>query len=209
MIPPQPDADWRTDRPALRNGSLRIMGEEVVHARERGAQQTLSEALLSFTPVTGRLLEIGFGLGMANEKLADPSTVLDYRLVEGNVHLAADAMSRLSVHSQQPKVIYDLWENYVVDLPNASLDAIFFDPYVFDFQMGYSGATWKMRFAKALEDGHGHLERILRVGGCFAFLNFEPAAGAAWVYERLAGVWSLRLADPSYDPETWVLQKGN
>ena len=174
-------SSWREAVPQSDGHGLYILGEQVVSRDEAYVQRVLAQEAVKACGDSGRLLETGYGLGMSSESLGRGLRSRHW-IVEGNYWLASAMMSDLSLRDSC--IVSGLWEEFVVGVADGFFANVYFDPYVFDFQVGQD-ATWQERFIFAIRQGGTDIFRVVEPGGKIFFLNFAPELGDEWA-QRLS-----------------------
>lgn len=156
---PRTADEWR-DAPAQVDASgLTILGHPVMQSWE---EPYMAELAKIATMNGGRVLEIGFGMGISASFIQRHS-IDEHWVIEANRqvfdHLVAfAATARHAVHP-----LLGFWEEVVTSLPAASFDGILFDPYPINLAQLH---TQRFSF---FEEAF----RLLRPGGVFTHYSGE------------------------------------
>jgi hypothetical protein len=198
--------NWRQAIPEFRSDGLYIIGECVVAHDEVAAQEGLADALTR--PRPRRLLEIGYGLGLAHRQLRrDPPA--EHWVVEGNEELAKACVAANTGTLPVPRVLRDTWEHVVASAPRRYFDAVLFDPYPFDAEARYMEG-WFAKFSFVARKAADALAEILDEGGRLGFLNFDPDrcddSTAEQLFRGQLAMESAMRPDKT-GPEIWLLRK--
>ncbi len=163
--------DWRTARPEKTNDGLAVDGELVVSAAEGPIQRRLAFMLTKSS--CNRVLEMGYGLGLASEalRLRRPR---EHWIIEGNEWLAKECEANLrSSAGARVTVLNETWEHALDQFAPRYFDSVLFDPYPFEPE---SGSTWLEKFAYVADAACQPLARIIAQRGRLGFINFDPAS---------------------------------
>uniref|UniRef100_A0A7S2VNS4 Guanidinoacetate N-methyltransferase n=1 Tax=Zooxanthella nutricula TaxID=1333877 RepID=A0A7S2VNS4_9DINO len=151
---------------------LRILGEPVMEAWEAPYMAALAAVACGegLDELGGRVLEVGFGLGISAANIDAYDAVQEHVIVEANEEVLGRAAVWADDARRPTTVIGGFWEDVVGDLPDASFGAILFD-------------VFPLSAAQAAGDGEAgpffaHAARLLRPGGRFAFYY---DAGRNWI----------------------------
>lgn len=197
--------NWRTAIPEFRRDGLYIVGECVVAHNEAAAQAALADALTG--PNVQRLLEIGYGLGLAHRRVRrDPP--VEHWVVEGNEELAG-ACRAGTTGKPAARIMCDTWESVLDSAPPGYFDAVLFDPYPFDDEARRLEG-WFPKFRFVSERAADLVVAALAEDGLLGFLNFDPdrcnVSVAEWLFGGSLAFKSVVRLEES-EPEIWVMRK--
>ena len=160
---------WTNHSIRIDDAGLFIGSSSIVERWEQPIQEALADAVC-VAPFL-RVLEVGYGLGMAARQVA---------LSEPRSHWIIEAHPIVAKHARQATrnanntvVVEGLWESVVPTLGSSSFDGIVFDGYPFDDQ-SFDGAAESTcrQVGPFLQEAF----RLLRSGGRLAFLDFSRHA---------------------------------
>eukprot|EP00929_Paragymnodinium_shiwhaense_P049073 TRINITY_DN24769_c1_g1_i1.p1 TRINITY_DN24769_c1_g1~~TRINITY_DN24769_c1_g1_i1.p1 ORF type:complete len:263 (+),score=71.30 TRINITY_DN24769_c1_g1_i1:65-853(+) len=164
---------WQTapahffDFPEGEGQGLTILGKPVMESWETPYMEALAAAACEHG---GRVLEVGFGLGISAGFIDGHEGVTEHVILEANDEVFGKAQCWAARAARRTTVLQGFWQDLVCQLPDASFDAILFDVFPLDSE-------------EAAGDGEvgpffPHAARLLRPGGIFTFY-FD--AGASWI----------------------------
>ncbi len=158
---PQSPDEWR-DSPAVWGAErLEIMGHPVM---ERWETPYMAELARRACSRGGRVLEVGFGLGIA-AGFIQQHAIAEHWIIEANRAVFGTIASWAARASAPVTPLLGFWEDIAPQLPGASFDGILFDPYPIDAEQ-LRDQRFSF-FAQAL--------RLLRPGGVFTHYSGETA----------------------------------
>ncbi|HKT05674.1 MAG TPA: hypothetical protein VJT31_39680 [Rugosimonospora sp.] len=153
---------WK-DAPAVRDDhTLRILGHPVMEDWERPYMAKLAEIAAS---KGGRVLEIGYGMGISAGFISGNPAVTEHIIVEANRDVArmAEEFARRPENAGRVRIVEGLSWDVVDQLDAESLDGILHDAYPLDESQVQNQA----HFAK-------YAHRLLKPGGVFTYFSDEP-----------------------------------
>jgi guanidinoacetate N-methyltransferase len=175
---------WRTAVPTYSNGNLELHGFQVMQTWEAELMAAMASDV---TRRNGRVLEIGFGLGIAAREIRRFRPDL-HVIIEANAHIAASARQtyRREISRGAVQVIDGFWEDVVSALSKkrgAGYDGILFDTFPLH----------------ALELRRNHYaffpvaHQLLVNGGKFTYFSDEVDSIGAEHQQRLMAAFGPRL----------------
>jgi len=189
-------------------------GEVVVQWNEAPIQSTLAEALCR--EGAERLLEIGYGLGLAHRSFSG-ARLKEHWVIEGNRDLAVECLLSEQQRKRLPIVLFDTWEHGLTAIQSSYFDSILFDPYPFEGPARIA-SSWSEKFSLTAQAAALQLDRVLVETGTVGFINFQPAEfDVDSATNAFAGRFSvrrvIRLSEldirtgTSVGPEAWIMEK--
>lgn len=153
-------ATW-SEAPAVRTAeAVVVQGRSVM---ESWQQPYMAEFARVVTRNGGRILELGFGMGLAANAI-EQYDIEEHVIIEPNhdIYEMAVQFSKRAPH--KVTVLHGRWQDLVEDrtvLPDASFDGVFFDASPFDER--------ELHFRQF--DFAEHAQRLLRPGGVYTYCN--------------------------------------
>ena len=152
------------DAPAVvDNEGLNILGHQVVSYWEQSIQEALAKSASQFG---GKVLELGYGLGLANNILKKKITSDNLTIIESNKQIAQAAIQA----NPESNVIIDSWENAIDLLEDDYFDGIVYDTFPFNYEGNLSDIETILDW---VAEGMMLLFPKLHVGGVFCFLDLS------------------------------------
>lgn len=142
--------------------TLRVLGHPVMESWEEPYMRKLADIAVS-RATHGRVLELGFGLGLSSGFIQSHGDIEEHVIIEMNASIAANARKFAVRQSQRVTVLEGLWQDVVPSLPDGSFHGILFDTYPM------SEEEVDQIFYPFLE----HAFRLLRPGGRFTYYSDE------------------------------------
>jgi hypothetical protein len=147
---------------------LVIGAHSVVEHWEQPIQQALANELCSTTGM--RVIEVGYGLGMASRAIAAAHPLL-HLIIEAHPEIARRAVNDC-VGLRNAVVVNAMWEVMMPELRSSRFDALLFDSYPLDQEPFDGSATACYGFIEPfIEASNG----ILAPHGVIGFLDFSSA----------------------------------
>lgn len=109
------------------------------------------------------VLEVGFGLGLATAAL-HKHPIGSHLIIEGHPGIASDSIE--SLHQNNVRLVFGLWQEVLPYLRSRSFDAVIFDPDGFNDSKFDSGVPAMLRL---VGNGLVHSAYLLRPNGSFIF----------------------------------------
>jgi guanidinoacetate N-methyltransferase len=146
--------------PVVHDGhALTILGHPVMEDWEHPYMKRLAEIA---SKNGGRVLEIGFGLGIAASYIQQTKKVKEHIIIEANHEIAEMARAFCKTAHSTAHVIEGLWEDVIDQITDGTLDGILHDAYPLD----ESEVMGQVHFAKTAH-------RKLKTGGVFTYFSDE------------------------------------
>ena len=170
-LPSEP-SQWAGATAKFSEGSLHILGHQVMNDWASPYMKMLAEIT---TRNGGRVLEIGFGLGIS-AKYIQKHDIEEHLIIEAN----HDVFVKLREFAQQSPCktipLEGTWQDIVSTLPEASFDGILFDPYPIteDDLTDYNYVFFR------------HAFRLLRTNGIFTYFSSEVDSFSQYHRQRLS-----------------------
>ncbi|GAA1828157.1 hypothetical protein GCM10009682_54090 [Luedemannella flava] len=189
---------WKTAEAVYDEHTLRILGHPVMEDWERPYMRVLAGIAARGG---GRVLEIGFGMGISAGFIAATPGVTEHLIIEAN-HDVAERARRFAatVDGVDCRVHEGLWEEVIDRVPDGSVDGILYDAYPLE----ESEVMNQARFAPVAY-------RKLRPGGTFTYFSDEARdyrpehlamlLAAGFVRERIDS--EIVAVDPPEDCQYW------
>ncbi|MEK7183992.1 MAG: class I SAM-dependent methyltransferase [Patescibacteria group bacterium] len=118
--------DWKHAQPDFGKHELRILDHPVMEDWEKPYMKRLAEIA---TSNGGKVLEVGFGMGLSASYIQDAPQLKLHIIIEANDLVAKKAQVFADKSRHKTKVILGLWEEVIDEIPDGSLDGILFDTY--------------------------------------------------------------------------------
>lgn len=191
-------ADWCHAPAQFTAGELRIAGHPVMEDWEDGYMATLAEIAGGHG---GRILELGYGLGISSRHLRSNPAVTEYWVVECHPEVIERAVVEMKddLASGRAHLISGFWEDAVPILGDGGFDGILFDTYPLT--------------ADEIHGNHfpffPHARRLLANGGTFTYYSDEVEGLSQSHMEHLgiAGFgdigWKVVEVNPPVNCEYW------
>ena len=116
---------WRNSKIQLTDERLEICGHPVMESWEEPYMKTLAEIA---TKKGGRILEIGFGMGISSKYINDQDIDL-HIIIEGNFDVYTNALNFAMNSSVKTIPMLGFWEKLVGCFSDGTFDGILFDTY--------------------------------------------------------------------------------
>eukprot|EP01062_Namystynia_karyoxenos_P038030 TRINITY_DN27649_c0_g2_i1.p2 TRINITY_DN27649_c0_g2~~TRINITY_DN27649_c0_g2_i1.p2 ORF type:complete len:304 (+),score=74.32 TRINITY_DN27649_c0_g2_i1:84-914(+) len=151
--------EWATApaRFSADGSSLTILGEPVMEDWEMPYMGALAAAA---TAQGGRVLEVGFGLGLSARAVGRAAGVTAHTIIEANSDVASAAESYAAAAPVPTEVLHGFWQDVAPELPAGYFDGVLFDAYPLTREEWRDGEVCSF-FAEAA--------RLLRPGGVLTF----------------------------------------
>lgn len=146
---------------------LSILGQPVMESWEAPYMAALAAAACA---PGGRVLEVGFGLGLSAAYIDAYETVEEHVIIEANDLVLGKAALWADIAQRPTTVLGGFWQELVSDLEPGSFGGILFDVFPLTPEEAAGDGEVSAFFVEAV--------RLLRPGGCFTFY-FD--AGASWI----------------------------
>lgn len=151
--------EWKTEDIHVNDFQLKIAGHPVMETWEEPYMKKLAEIA---TTNGGRVLEVGFGLGIAASYIQENS-VTEHHIIEANDQVF-ERMKSFAKSAKCRTVLYSgFWEEISSNFENEFFDGILFDTYPITFEELHTA-----RFSFFSE-----AYRLLKVGGVFTHYSGE------------------------------------
>lgn len=141
-------------------GNLEILGHPVMQPWETHYMGMLAEIA---TKNGGRILEVGFGLGISASKI-QTYDIDSHVILEANGNIFSQAIEFSNNSTYKTTLIYGFWQDCIKYLESSSFDGILFDTYPLTENEIHSN-----HFPFFVE-----AYRILKKGGVFTYYSDEP-----------------------------------
>ncbi len=195
--------EWCKSAAEFTDDTLRIAGHPVMERWESSYMGRLA----SIASVSGgRVLEVGYGMGISASALLQDENVKSYTVIECHPGVGARALARLTdeIASARARVMIGFWEEVTPLLGDESFDGILFDTYPLTatdihqnhyaffpeaFRLLRSGGVLTYYSDEAQQFSPEHAARLRESG--FADVNFEvcdidtPADCEYWRFDTM------------------------
>lgn len=156
---PDEKSQWKKEKITVTEDKLEICGHPVMERWEAPYMRKLAEIA---TSAGGRILEVGFGLGISSGYIQRHS-INEHHIIEANEHVYERLLAFASAASHPVYPYLGFWEEIVVKFPDDYFDGILFDTYpIIDSELHTA------RFAFFNE-----AFRLLKYGGVFTHYSGE------------------------------------
>jgi guanidinoacetate N-methyltransferase len=195
--------DWCKSAAVFTDDTLRIAGHPVM---ERWESSYMSRLASIASVAGGRVLEVGYGMGISASALLQDENVKSYTVIECHPGVATQALNRLTdeIASARARVMVGFWEAVTPLLDDESFDGILFDTYPLTasdihqnhyaffpeaFRLLRSGGVLTYYSDEAQQFSPAHAARLRDVG--FTDVNFEvcdidtPADCEYWRFDTM------------------------
>ncbi len=164
---------WGHAAAAVTSGGLTIQGRSVM---EPWQKEYMGEFAKVVTQRGGRILELGFGLGLSASAI-EQHDIAEHVIIEPNedVFKRLQKFAKTAPHKVTP--ILGAWQNVISDktlFPDESFDGIFFDASPFDERELHFR---QFDFAK-------HASRLLKPGGIYTYCNLSSMGRVKDFYDQ-------------------------
>lgn len=155
-------ADWIKTNPVFTKKDLLIKGYQVMQRWEDNYMKSLASVASS---KGGRVLEVGFGLGMSAGYIERSKKIKEHVVVECHPDVIKSANSKFpkALATGRMKLLKGFWEDVTPKLPDASFDGILFDSCPLD-----SGVEF-FQFFPFFKEAF----RLLKKDGIFTYFSDE------------------------------------
>lgn len=176
--------EWASALPErfVRDGfeCLRILGAPVMESWEEPYMITLSQVACQNG---GRILEVGFGLGISAKYIDENAAVSEHVIIEANQEVAQRARAFAASARVKTVILEGFWQDVVPSLVDASFNGIIFDVFPLTKDEVVVGEV---------ESFFPPASRLLRPGGAFTFY-YDVAAGWLATMRAFRGDTSTKL----------------
>ena len=160
-------AEAGADAGARAAASLIIAGQMVMDTEETDNMIELAQIATSSHDAPdqrhGRLLEIGYGLGISARAIQQQG-VREHVIVEANIDVMHTLLASKMITTPGVRPILGFWQEVLPVLADESFDSVFFDPFPNDDDLT----------SKRVIQQHGfmnHAYRVLAPGGVFVYMS--------------------------------------
>lgn len=158
-FPDSPDK-WKNAKANFKETELEILGHPVMQPWEESYMKELADVA---TKNRGRILEIGFGMGLSANYI-QRNKPLEHIIIEANDAVYQKLLDFSKSLEVKIKPINEFWENSVNTFEDEQFDAILFDPYPISLNQ-----LENQRF-----EFYPHAYRLLKKGGVFTQYFGDP-----------------------------------
>ena len=164
---------WLKTQPIFKEKELLIKSYQVMQRWEDNYMKSLAALV---TSQGGKILEVGFGMGISAGYIQKSKKILTHRVVECHPAVIASAkrMFKKQLTNGRMKLLKGFWEQVTPKLPAKSFDGIFFDSCPLD-----SGVEF-FQFFPFFEEAF----RLLKDDGIFTYFSDE-AKGISPKHKKL------------------------
>ena len=163
--------DWKYAPAVFSNDRLEIVGHPVMESWEYPYMKELAEIV---TSNGGRILEIGFGLGIA-ANLIQTNNIEEHTVIEANYQVFQKLLEFQSNSKKKVTAIFGFWQEVINEFENESFDGILFDTYPLT--------------EKEIHSNHfsffEHAYRLLKKGGILTYYSDEVSSYSKYHYDLL------------------------
>ncbi len=179
---PKESSEWCTASAQASEGKLFILGHQVMGDWATPYMKMLAEIS---TRQGGRVLEVGFGLGIS-ASYVQQHPIEEHHIIEANhdVFMTLQEFAKQSPHKVIP--LEGTWQDVVTTLPSDYFDGILFDPYPMTEQE-LTDRDYAYVFFK-------HAFRLLRKNGIFTYFSAEVDSFSEYHLQRLAETGFSQIA---------------
>ncbi|ONK75877.1 uncharacterized protein A4U43_C03F21520 [Asparagus officinalis] len=132
----------------------------------------------------GRVLNVGFGMGMVDEAIQKYEGVTEHTIVEAHPEVYDRMMKSGWGEKKNVKVVFGRWQDVISQL--GSFDGIFFDTYG--------------EYYEDLREFHQHLPKLLKPGGIYSYFN-GLCGGNAFFHVVYCQLVALELGNLGYSTQ--------
>ena len=192
---------------SMADGTLRIGNSIQVQSWERVAQEKMADHACALHPI--RLLELGYGLGMASKRILEHSPIERYVSTEIHPDIAYRAINALR-DVESAHIIQGAWQTTIGFLRTEYFTGIINDAYL-PFGSHYAQAPYNPRDLKNYITGSAaHLAPLLISGGRLVYLDVSAAVSFESKEVSVLGFKSLNKIPVQVDiPESCCYATGD
>lgn len=155
--------EWLKNKAVYTEESLLIKGWQVMQYWEDKYMKDLAEIA---TSKGGKILELGFGLGISSGYIQNSKDIIDHTVIEAHPEVVKKAFEMFNgqLVSGRMQILQGFWENVSPLLKDCLFDGILFDTSPLDQE------TVFFHYFPFFKEAY----RLLKKGGIFTYFSDEP-----------------------------------